>query len=266
MKSLPALLIAFVLPFASTSAIPQATSGVLIRDIKFVGVTQLPQADADRCLSDLGSRTFSGPNWLEDVAERARITCWQAQGYFKAKVTPTAQPVPPRHFAVTLNVDEGRQYRLKNITFTGNRVLSSEALRSSIPLADGEVFNSDRIRQGIENLRRAYGRLGYINMTSIPDTEIDDANRLIQLHWDIEEGQFTVRGVEFDGVTPATADTLHKVCKLNPGDVYNWQSLDSCVSQFSTLVPAAKFTDVAIQPDNVNGTVNLQFKFAKREK
>ena len=50
---------------------------------------------------------------------------------------------------ITIPVEEGEQYRLGGITFTGNkRVTNQKALRSLFKLKDGQIFNASLVRQG----------------------------------------------------------------------------------------------------------------------
>ena len=185
------VLLAAALLLLVSVATAQTATGVRLQSVTFAGANQLPATDVQKCADTLKSRTYRGEEWLDEVAERARLT-WQSHGYFKVKVTPKAEQLADsdgtHQFAVTLTVDEGQQYRLKSITFTGNQALPEGTLRSSIPLADGELFNTDKVRQGIENLRRAYAKLGYVNFTTVPETMVDDQSLRISMRWDISEG------------------------------------------------------------------------------
>ena len=104
---------------------------------------------------------------------------------------------------ITIPVEEGQRYRLKDITFTGNKaVKNTQALRSLFKIKDGDVFDTEAIRKGLESLRKAYAALGYINFTPVPNTDADDEKRTISLRIDVDEGkQFYVRRIEFQGNT-----------------------------------------------------------------
>ena len=269
MSGLPGLRVAMLLCL-SAGAVAQTATGIHLQSVTFEGADHLPQAAVARCTSDLKARSYEGPDWLREVAERARVICWQSRGYFKAKVMPRAEQLADadetHQFAVTLTVDEGWQYRLGDITFAGDTQVDGvdpQMLRDLIPIKGGAIFDSDKIRQGIENMRKAYGKLGYINMTSVPDTHVDDAGGLIAITWDVSSGkQFFVGKVEFDGVTEETAAALERNCPLRPDDVFDSQLLDSFVGRLHA--PAGtKLDDVSVHPDNANGHVDLQFKFAR---
>jgi outer membrane protein insertion porin family len=259
--SLALLLAVAVVAQRSLDAI---ATGIHLRALHFVGATQLPRPEINRCAADLKRRSYGGVNWQDEIIERARILCWQQAGYFKATVHGDFKQVADsggtHQFAVTLTVNEGSQYRLGDIAFTGSTLFSSAELRTMIPLKGGQVFNPEAIRKGIENLRRAYGQLGYINFTSVPDTEIDDGKKVITIKWDTAEGkQFRVRNVFFSGVSRERAALLSKGLRLKIGDVYDSRRLDDFYRQNRDLLPRGARVDqgTEIRTDNSAGVVDL---------
>src|SRR5205807_8786331 len=102
---------------------------------------------------------------------------------------------------ITIPIQEGDKYRLKAINFTNNLAIKNAALlRQLFPIKDGDVFDTHLIQKGLDNLRKAYGEIGYINFTAVPDTQIDDEKKLLTLNVDVEEGKpFFIRRIEFQG-------------------------------------------------------------------
>ena len=134
-------------------------------------------------LESLFSKTYDSTKLNED-AERVRYY-YQTKGYFKALVSDPKTKIrdtpPPWYWPfskkggkavdITMPVEEGDQYRLKEITFTGNKAVSdTRALRAQFKIKDGDIFDSEEIRKGLENLRKAYAALGYINFSPVPNT------------------------------------------------------------------------------------------------
>ena len=80
-------------------------------------------------------------------------------------------------------IEEGERYHLGGITFTGNKAYQNvKALRAQFPQKDGEWFNASLFGKGIENLRKAYGEGGYINMVPTPIPRTDEAKKLAARH------------------------------------------------------------------------------------
>src|ERR1019366_8352701 len=167
-------------------------------------------------LENLFARTFDSTK-LEEDAERVRYE-YQTQGYFKAIVGDPKTKIRDvsgvrwympwkssqgKVVDITMPVEEGERYRLKEITFSGNKAITNKAaLRSLFKMKGGDWFNTEEVRKGLDELKKAYGGFGYINFTGVPDTIFDDKNKTITLKIDIDEGkQFFVRRIEFVGNT-----------------------------------------------------------------
>jgi outer membrane protein insertion porin family len=155
----------------------------------------------------------------------------------------TSSPANQR-IALNVRVDEGLQYRLGEIQFRNNKAISgAAALRTLFPIADGDVFSREKIAKGLENLRKAYGELGYINFTSVPDTRFVDQEKLIYLEIDMDEGkQFRVGSISFPGLDETAQREVLRDLPLQSGQIFNsrtWELflqsrgplLDSCSSR-----------------------------------
>ena len=121
-------------------------------------------------LENLFARTYDSTKLSED-AERVRYY-YQTKGYFKALVGDPKTQIhdtsgvrwyfpfkssPGKAVDITMPVEEGQRYRLKEITFTGNKaVTNTKALRSLFKIKDGDIFDTEAIRKGLESLRKAY--------------------------------------------------------------------------------------------------------------
>ena len=188
-------------------------------------------------LESLFAKTYDATK-LEEDTERVRAE-YQNRGYFKAAVAdpktvihdtghkgfhiPLVQSGPGKAVDITMQIEEGDQYRLGKITFKNNKAIpNTAALRSMIPLKDGDIFSREKIAKGLENLRKAYGEYGYINYTGVPQTTFDDEKKLANLEIDVDEGkQFYVRRIEFQGNTTTRDKVIRRELALEEGGIYN---------------------------------------------
>jgi hypothetical protein len=199
---------------------------VLITGVTFSGFIQLPVVDQDQIASRIRQESHgdSADGIIEEGLERVRAG-WQNHGYFKVQVsdegsTVTSTPDGQR-VVLSVHVDEGLQYNLGGITFRNNRAIRDmHALRALFPVKDGAIFSRERMAEGLENLRKAYGELGYINYTGVPESSFDDEKKLAFLEIDIDEGkQFHLTRVEILGLDgPSRREVLKD---LRVGQVYN---------------------------------------------
>jgi outer membrane protein insertion porin family len=139
-------------------------------------------------LEDIFARTFDASK-LDEDADRVR-EAYRDKGYFKALtgepqtnvrnaggINPfTLHPSHGKRVDIVIPIEEGERYRLGGINFTGNKSYKNvKALRAQFPLKDGDYFNARLFGKGIENLKKAYGEGGYIDMADPADRRGEEA-------------------------------------------------------------------------------------------
>ncbi len=241
-----------------------ARTVVSIDNVTFSGFLQMPISDQDEIGASIRqqARGDALDGVTEEALERARMG-WQNRGYFKVQVNGEARTLTKNatglHLALFVHVDEGLRYALGAITFRHNNAIRNvEALRALFPIKDGEVFSREKIAKGLENLRKAYDEIGYINYTGVPATTFDDEKRLAFLAIDVDEGkQFLVSSISIVG---ADAELLNDL-GLKPGQIYNVRLVEIFLRKH---LPGADVSDPNVQRrllDERNGTVALTFDF-----
>lgn len=181
------------LVLATASVAAQTATGIHLADVRFSGDTQLEAVDLSKCAADLKSRTYEGPDWQDDLAERVRVLWLQDNGYFKATVKPSVEQLPDKRsthqFVVTFDIVAGPLYRTGQIAFRSNRVFSTEELLSMFKVESGDIFSPAKIRQALERIRSAYLERHYLNFTLVPETSIDDSRHVISVVIECDEGK-----------------------------------------------------------------------------
>jgi len=238
-------------------------------------------------LENIFSKTYDATK-LEEDTERVRAE-YQNRGYFKVLVQepktnihdsghqgfhiPLLQAGPGKAVDITMPIEEGDKYSLGEITFKNNKaVTNTKALRALFPIKDGDTFDRSKIAKGLENLGKAYGQLGYINFTSIPNTTFDEQKKLVFLDIDVDEGkQFYVRRIEFQGNTTTRDKVIRREIVLEEGQIYNQQYWELSIQRLNQL----GFFD-NLKPDDPNvterhlnekeGTVDLTLKVHEKGK
>jgi outer membrane protein insertion porin family len=136
-------------------------------------------------------------------------------------------------------VNEGERYMLSGITFKNNKAITDMkvcAVYSQLKTATSLAVT--KIAAGLENLRIAYGELGYINFTSVPDTTADDENKAVSLEMDLDEGkQFYVTSVNVLGLDEAARQELLKSFPIKRGQVYSSRLWEMSLLKYSSMFP-----------------------------
>ena len=257
------------LPSASNLGQP-SDSEVSIAAVTFSGFLQMSISDQEQIAASIKQRTYraSLDRVTDEALEVARLG-WQDRGYFKAQVngytTALASTAVGQRIALSVYVDEGIRYRLGGVTFTHNKAVSNvKVLRALFPIKEGEIFSRKKVAEGLENLRYAYGELGYINFTSVPDTRFDDERQTISVDVDVDEGrQFYVSGVNVVGLDEQVSEQELKDLLLKRGDVYNQRLARLFVEKHAPSLAPGALTESRIHllPDERTATVAVSFDF-----
>ena len=232
---------------------------------------------------DLFPRTYDASK-LEEDSERVRQV-YRDRGYANAAVDEpqtkirdqgglnwfTFRPRKGKRIDILMPIEEGQRYRLGTITFTGNKAVTNlNALRATFPIKDGTWFDATEIGKGLDNLKKAYGTLGYINFGAIPRLTYNDKKKTVSLNIDIDEGkQFYVSRIEFQGNTITRDRVIRRELLLEEGQVYNselWKYSLMRLNQLQYFEPLKVDQDTEAHQDPENGTVQLLLKVKEKGK
>jgi outer membrane protein assembly factor BamA len=246
------------------SASPQ----LQIRQISFETQNYLSQSVKDQLATVLMNQSYdSDYDWMREAEERALET-WQEHGYFRAFVSARSQLLASndskQRFALLLVVNEGRQYRLGEISFSRSAVFSTSELRNAFPLRKGDISDVAKLRAGIEVLRKRYGTRGYINFTGVPDITVDEVARTLSVKIDLDEGKmYRLSEIKVLGLDQAVAATLLRDSKLVPGMPFNGYQVDEFFERNKSVLPpdAHVENDTTTIRNDSAGTVSLILDF-----
>lgn len=263
--------------FTGNRNLNQRTLRAAMKNLKPIGVPH------SIFLENLFARTYDASK-LEEDSERVRVA-YQNHGYFKAIVGEPAthirnegglslltfRPKKGKRIDIRLPIEEGERYRLGGITFKGNEhVKNVRALRGQFAIKDGDYFNYTAIGKGLENLRKAYGTLGYINFVGTPSTRFDEAKKMLFLDVDIDEGKpFYVSRIEFTGNTVTRDPVIRRELLLEEGQVYNssvWEQSLLRLNQLDYFDPLKVEQDSTATQDQQNSTVSLLLRVHEKGK
>jgi outer membrane protein insertion porin family len=238
-------------------------------------------------LENLFSKTFDATK-LEMDKDMIR-DFYQRRGYFTARVIehkldmrdvggkglkiPLFKPNKPGKRAdLTLTVEEGRQYKLNKINFVGVKLFRTPEtlMRPLFNMQEGDIFSTEKLRKGMENMRKLYGEFGYIDFVPEPQPEPIPGTDKIDLTFTVDEGkQFFVRRIDFSGNTTTRDKVIRRELLIDEGDMYNTRLWEVSILRLNQLgyFEQLKAEDAAtITRDPRTNTVDLNLKVKERGK
>jgi outer membrane translocation and assembly module TamA len=264
------LLLAFLFaisPLLVGQTDPQFPPKVVVENIGITNDSLVSSENLQQLREEITKQQY-GKDAQDEIAERARYEL-QKEGYFKADVITSdlqLQNEAPgqRTVAVTLRINEGQQYRLEQINFVHNRVFASSQLRPAFAIKEQDVFDTEKIRLGIDELRRMYASEGYINFVPVPNTKANDQAGTISLVMDIDEGKrFRVESLILSGTTEwpeKDVEELRGIFRHYAGSVNVSELLQQLEAATLAMFPGLDSAHdlVEVQQNAERGTVNIR--------
>ena len=236
---------------------------------------------------NLFSKTYDSTKLDED--EGRIVQFYQASGYFTARVTgqsvnivdvgggkfrlPLIHPNRPgKNANISISIEEGRLYHLNTISFVGVKLFRTpeELFPQIFRMKQGDPFSTERLQKGFEELRKLYGRFGYINFLVEPEPEPVPGTDKINLTLRFDEGnQFFVRRIDFSGNTTTRDKVIRRELLIDEGDPYNtdlWRLSILRLNQLGYFETLKEDSSVDMKTDNNNHTVDLTLKVRERGK
>ena len=184
------------------------------------------------------------PNSLEK-ATRKITDIYKEDGYYNVEISSSIV-VPqdtivrvdyPRDVLFTIN--ENKKYRLKNITFNGNKSFSERKLRKELSNTKQKKwwtfwvknFDSKTFTEDKEALLAFYQNEGHRDFRVLGDSLIvNEEDTSLTLQINIEEGpKYYYRNFIFDGNQIAEKDELKRLLGIQSGDRFSKEQFDKSV-------------------------------------
>jgi outer membrane protein insertion porin family len=260
------------------------TSKEVIRAMKNLKPIGIPHS---LLFENLFARTYDSTK-LDEDSDRIR-QFYQYHGYFAARVINHSEKIydveghgikiplinpkkPGKRVDITMVVQEGDKYYLRNFNFVGMKLFRTPDLiaRQVFRMAPGDVFTTEKLQKGLDDLRKLYGNFGYIDFVPSPDPEVVPGKDQIDLTIDVDEGhQFFVRRIDFQGNTTTRDRVIRRELLIDEGDLYSQQLWNTSIlklNQLGFFDPLKPEEAAEMKRDTKTNTVDLLLKVHERGK
>src|SRR5215831_2020580 len=237
------------------------------------------------------TKTYDREKLSEDLEVGIR-ELYRSSGYFKVSVgDPILQNVDTTHARlgiplvigrghgkavnITIPIEEGERFRmgtLKIVSSDPDKALSlkADALKAAFPLKQGDIFSTEKVRKALETYGKIYGEYGFIDFTPEPDTEVDDASKIINLTLRFDEQkQYYVRRIDFRGNTTTRDKVIRRELMIDEGQLFNKRLWEMSILRLNQLdyfdkIEADKAAE--IKRNTKAGTVDITLKLKEKGK
>ncbi|MEP1150114.1 MAG: outer membrane protein assembly factor BamA [Balneola sp.] len=153
---------------------------------------------------------------------------------------------------VTIELEEGPQYKIRNIVWDGNTVYTDEQLSYSLGFEKGDIFDEEKFETNLNinkdntDVTSLYQNIGYLFFQAFPTIEKIAADS-VDIIVDIYEDEIaTVKEVSFSGNTKTHDDVVRRTLRTVPGSKYSREAIIRTIRELGTL---GYFDAQNLQPD-----------------
>jgi len=214
------------------------------------------------------SKKYTPERWKED--KRNLIKKYNEYGFRDAAILEdSVWNVDDKHVNIMVKVDEGVKYYLRNITWVGNTVYSTDYLNALLGMKKGDVYNqtlmSKRLTEDEDAVGNQYWNHGYL-FYNLQPTEVNIVGDSIDLEMRITENQQArLNHVRINGNDRLYENVVRRELKTKPGDLFSKEALMRSARELASMGhfdPEKVNPDV--KPDPENGTVDINWNLEQK--
>ncbi len=217
-----------------------------------------------------GSGTLKDDQVVED--REKLINLYHNAGYLDFKINEiTSETVSDKRMVVHFDLDEGKMYRVGQVSFEGNTLFSSDEILRGVytegalkrpTMLSGEVFSPKGLSADVDAIQDFYGSRGYIDASivavKIPNVE----NSTMDVVYRIDEfSKSYVEKIEIRGNTKTKDKVIRRELAITPGETFDMTRVNLSkkrlegLQYFSKVDPQPEPTDI---PDQKNLILNIE--------
>ncbi|MXZ48169.1 MAG: outer membrane protein assembly factor BamA [Candidatus Dadabacteria bacterium] len=159
-------------------------------------------------------------------------------------------------YVVSFSIEEGLQYKVSTITFSGELAGDQDEIRPKLELLPDSVFSSFVLQSDIGKITDFYGDKGYAFANATPDVRLDKGNNLVSIDYSIEKGEEVyIRNINILDNTRTRDNVIRRELSLQEQSLYSVSKLRAARYETARL---GYFEDnVEVLTHRVEGTDDL---------
>jgi outer membrane protein insertion porin family len=158
-------------------------------------------------------------------------------GYINAIVgDPKVTYVKGKGLKITVEVEEGEQYRVGTVSVQGDLIQAPEELLKKVRIGKEKEFNREAVRKDMLALRNVYADEGYAYAEVSPSTRKDVKKKKVNITYKISKGpKVHFERINIEGNTVTRDNVIRRELKAVEGDYFSGNALRKSMENLHRL-------------------------------
>ncbi|MBF1589685.1 MAG: outer membrane protein assembly factor BamA [Prevotella shahii] len=214
------------------------------------------------------AKKFTNERWTAD--KKKLIEKYNELGFRDATILEdSVWNADDKHVNVFVKVDEGKKYYLRNITWVGNTIYSTDLLNAILGMKKGDVYDqkllNKRLTEDEDAVGNKYWNNGYL-FYGLQPTEVNIVGDSIDLEMRITEGQQArLSRVRINGNDRLYENVVRRELRTKPGDLFSKEALQRSARELATMGHFdAEKVNPDVRPNYEDGTVDINWNLEQK--
>ena len=244
---------------------------------EFKLVRSMKKTKDARLMNFFSSKKFKEKEYDND--KKALINAFNEAGYRDARIVKdTMYYIEPGRLQIDFQIDEGKKYYFRDITWTGNSVYTTEALNQILMINKGDVYDvvtmEKRLfgggKQTEFDVSKLYRDNGYL-FFNIQPVELNIEGDSVDVEMRIVEGKpATINNVIINGNDLTNERVVRRQVFTNPGYLFSQTSFERSIREIASM---GQFDPEAISdpakgysiiPNQMDNTVDIVYNVTEK--
>ncbi|MDX1538199.1 outer membrane protein assembly factor BamA [Arsukibacterium sp.] len=176
------------------------------------------------------------------------------RGYLQFAIDSSQVSVSPDKTAVyvTLNVTEGEQYNIRDVSFVGDLIGQEAVIEAIVPLKEGQLYNGALVTYTEESIAKLLARFGYANSKVRTIPKIDETSKEVDLTISVDPGKRVyVRRIDVKGNSNTRDEVIRRELRQMEGA---WLSNDYLELSKNRIQRLPYIEDISFETMPVTGS------------
>lgn len=239
-----------------------------VKQVVFVGNDNVKPKTLRKQMETKEDGFLGGGDLKRDVLDQdfeRLATYYRSLGYLDAQVTGHELEVGPngRDLTIRISLQEGKQYRVGDVTWSGNTAFGDPDIQARIRLRPGEPFSEADYEATTTAIHEMYNDAGYIHFNATPRRDVRDD--VVHLNYAFAEGEIgRIHHIRIVGNTKTQDKVILREFLILPGDTFDRSKLLRSIREVYSLGFFEDATIDRVAPRD-DGSVDLDFRVAERQ-